>query len=130
MNIYNKKYWEKKYFDLWSVIHFNSGVVFAFLCVYLELPLVISLVLLFCLAVAWEIAEIVKFPKNLLEPLTNQVTDVLVALLGMFLVFRFLPTYTTSPDFFSWFVVVYTLFALLIARIGRKAVGGYSKGAI
>lgn len=127
MSLYNVVYWEQKYFDLWSIIHFNSGVVFGFLCVLLQLPVVQSLIIMFVLASLWEIAETIKFPKGLREPLTNQITDVFVALFGIYLVFYTIPVYFADTEVMYTFMCLYSIFAGLLALVGKRAIDAYSK---
>jgi hypothetical protein len=73
---------EGKYFDLWMVVHFMSGVAGGFSNVYFALPPFWVFVLAFAMMLAWEVVEYVN---GIRESFSNRVVDIAVGLLGVWL---------------------------------------------
>ena len=77
-----------KYFaDVWTIIHFLSGVLAGYIAIFFDFPFVQSLIVLFVLNVLWEILEVYgKVP----EVISNRITDIIVGILGFLLIYEYL----------------------------------------
>ena len=128
MDIFNVKYWERKFVDLWSIVHFKTGVVYAFLPFGLNLPFYQAFIMLFIIAGVWEYAEILKIPKEIRETAINKLTDIGVALVGLWLVYTFMPPYEDDPTRYLTIAIPITIVYLVLAYIAWNAYGRYSGG--
>lgn len=75
---------EGKYIDFWTVNHTLAGIVIAGTVIFLNLPLWLSLIILFVLTISWEIYETVK---NIHESEANRIIDVIVAIIGFIVMY-------------------------------------------
>ena len=116
-NFFSKKYWERKFVDLWSVVHFKTGVTFAFIPHGLDLPYYQGFLMLFIFASIWEYAEILKIPKEIRETTINKITDIVVALVGLTLVYLLMPAFQENP-------ILYISIALPLAAIDQPTCPG------
>lgn len=71
---------EKKYADLWSLVHFLFGVVFTFLASFLELSFNTALIALIAIAIIWEVLEILS--GKAIEYKMNRLTDIIFSVVG------------------------------------------------
>lgn len=84
----SSKLWEEgRYVDLWSVPHLLAGVILAGIFYYLEFNLLWNFITSFLVMVLWEIFE---FAFNIKEHMTNKVMDVVIGIMGFFLMYPFL----------------------------------------
>jgi FtsH-binding integral membrane protein len=87
MNLFNGKYWEGRFIDLWSIPHFLTGVVIALIIVFFGQSFMTGFLVTMAVAIAWEIFEILI---KVHEINTNSITDIFVALIG-YCIFFYLP---------------------------------------
>jgi len=130
MDIFDIKYWERKIVDLWSIVHFNTGVVFAFVPFSLGVPFWQGFAILFLIASIWEYVEILKIPKEIRETTINKINDIVVALVGFSLVYLYMPTFQEQPLAFTLLVLGITLYASLLAYVAWNAMDRYSGGPV
>ncbi len=112
--------WNGKYFDLWSVVHFLSGIVFAFILIYFGFKIVESLIIVILAGLLWEIFE---FSFKMKEKKMNRMTDILFMVVGFKLFFNFLPRFfekTYEISFFCLFSIVVSIF-IIMTFLGWKA---------
>lgn len=121
LKIFEAAYWEQGYIDLWSIIHFLSGAVWAFLPFILNLPPVQA----FCISagslIAWEIIEVYK---KVLEPLSNRILDIVVGIVGywgLYYVLAYL-----EPSVYAA-IVYLVIFSLALLGLSSFAWFSYSK---
>ena len=84
----DRRLWERKYIDLWALVHLLNGVCFGFAVFFFNLPFVPSLIIFVIAIIFWEVME---FFMHVREPVSNQVIDVLAGALGFWLTYQFLP---------------------------------------
>lgn len=75
---------EGEYLDLWSVPHFLFGVILFIFLINKKVKTNTAVFIVFLLAVFWEFFEI---NVRLNEFFTNRITDVIVTLIGFYLLF-------------------------------------------
>lgn len=73
---------EGKFFDLWMLVHFLSGVAGGFSNVFFALSVLWVFALAILMMVAWEIIE---HMNGIRESFSNRVVDIVVGLLGVWL---------------------------------------------
>lgn len=96
---------EGAYLDLWSVPHFLSGMVVAFVLFFLNYTGSAAFVIAFLLLVAYEMFEVIA---KIEETRWNRVLDVVVGMLS------FTPTFLLLPDVpRSWAIGSFIIIALL-----------------
>ncbi len=76
---------EGRYFDLWMLVHFASGVTGGFSNVYWELPVPILLALSLFLMLLWEGGELAL---RIRESWSNRIIDIVIGLAGVALAER------------------------------------------
>jgi hypothetical protein len=84
MKIFNIKYWEGPFLDLWSVPHMLTGVLIALLVVVLKVSFLTGFFITLAVAILWELFEIAT---KVYEIKTNSVVDIVIALVGYSLFF-------------------------------------------
>jgi uncharacterized membrane protein YuzA (DUF378 family) len=110
---------EGRYFDLWMVVHFLSGVVGGLSNVFFGLADVQILGLGLVMMLLWEVGEAVK---GIRESAANRVLDVIVGLAGAWAALAFTRITSASVAYVTLaltFVVATTL-ALLGARARQR----------
>jgi type III secretory pathway component EscU len=75
-----------KYVDLWSLVHFLSGVLLAAVTQRLDLPFFWALAVSVVALVAWEWFEALK---KIIEPSVNVTVDIVIGLVGFLLAWSF-----------------------------------------
>ena len=95
------------YFDLWSFIHFLSGIWLGEAFFLIDSPLVWALCVGIFLLVGWEIFE---YLIDILDPLSNLLLDLALGVAGLPLVYKFLPLF---PQGIVWYVFYATAFCTL-----------------
>lgn len=106
---------ERRYIDLWSVVHFLFGVLFVFAADYFELTFLAALITLTVLTTIWEVVE--HFSVGATEYLSNRVTDVIFAGLG-FLFMYFLLLVNTVPK--ETYILIFSFLTLLFVALNIK----------
>lgn len=100
---------EKRYIDLWSVVHFLFGVLFVFAADYFELTFLAALITLTVLTTIWEVVE--HFSVGPTEYFSNRVTDVIFAGLGFLFMYFLLMVNTVSKETyiftFSFLILIF-----------------------
>ena len=89
------------YIDLWSVVHFLSGVLLASVCYYFGLSFTWSTVITLVLVVLWELLEAIL---KIIESRKNVLMDVIIGMAGFYSLgyFHFVRGWPWSaPLFFS-----------------------------
>lgn len=124
MNVFSKKYWERDFIDLWSVVHFNNAVVFSFIPFGLNISFTDGLMALLVIAILWEFYEIMRKIK---ETRANRFLDVFVATIGFVLVYNFMPPFSDDPLRFLWISLPFTVFAIVLLVIAWSAYKQYTK---
>lgn len=71
-----------KYVDMWSLVHFLSGLILFTGFYELGIKLIPSLILSTIMLIAWEVFE---WMVNIIEPSINVTMDIVIGLLGFFL---------------------------------------------
>jgi hypothetical protein len=108
----DRRLWEQRYADLWSVSHTISGALVAFALLWLGFTLWPALALSICIAVIWELFE--KVTKlSATEYFTNNITDILFAQVG-FLAFWFTLGAAPLSQRLSAFVALAIVFAVIV----------------
>lgn len=104
---YVKIWAEGKYIDFWSINHILGGALLAQIFVFLGVNFWISLVISFIIMILWEVYE---YKTKVYETIQNRVMDVVVGLLGFFMIY-----YLVSLDFFynGIFYIVFFIFLFL-----------------
>lgn len=116
----NKDFWEGKYFDLWSITHFVSGVIFAFILIYLGFELAEAMIIVIIAGFLWELFE---YFLKMKEKKTNRMTDVLFMVVGFKLFYDFLPEFfeqTYEIPFFYLFSIILSIY-IILCFLGWKA---------
>jgi hypothetical protein len=80
--------WETgKYFDLWSIAHFMSGVCIGFFLLYADIPTTLAWIIAFSIGVFWEIFESVI---HIIEPsITAILSDIVFSMIGFMIIYHF-----------------------------------------
>ena len=78
---------EGKYWDLWMIVHFWSGVVLAFLVPFIDAPKEFILGIAFLCLVAWELIE---YFFDIHEVIENRILDIIFGLAGLLLFSNYL----------------------------------------
>lgn len=104
--------WKKSYVDLWSSVHFLSGVLIGFVLIYFKIDLLDSLIVVIAAAVAWEFFEIII---GVAENLANQAIDVLAVVLGYYFALWLIPSLLGNS--FYWYLFGGLAFLTLIMNI-------------
>ncbi len=82
-----KDIWDHgKYFDMWSIVHFLSGVLLAAVLFYWRIDFVWSLIIALVLMIFWEVFEAVI---DIIEEWPNIISDIIIGLAGFLLVSYF-----------------------------------------
>ena len=103
----DRRLWERKYIDLWSVVHLLNGVCFGFAIFFYRLPFVPSFIIFLFFIILWEVIE---FLMHVREPIPNQIFDVLTGALGFLTtVLLILPI---TEDF--WIQIIYFTITYII----------------
>ena len=100
---------EGRYFDLWMLVHFASGVAGGFSNVYFELSPRYLFALAFLLMLAWEGGE---YLIGLRESWANRIIDVIVGMAGVFLAERAARAMLPSREVMAFFA------SLAVALVG------------
>ncbi len=106
----------KKYFDVWSIMHFGSGVLLGILFILLELKFSVSFILTLTILTIFEVLEpkLYKiFPDRLKEVFFNQIMDIIIGLFGFLLAFSI--SLKNSVIIYSIIIVLF-LFVILPKR--------------
>lgn len=118
MDFLDRGLWERKWLDLWTVVHFATGMCFGFAVFFYDSPLIPSFVVFFVFMVVWEVLEHFHQAK---EPLSNQFTDVVSGGLGFLLTIYTVPLWApTLSGQLLYFTGVY-LIAWLFAYFGFRS---------
>lgn len=107
----DRRLWERKYFDLWALVHFLNGLCFGFAIFFYDLPFVLCFTIFLVAIIFWEVAE---FFQKVGEPFPNQVIDVLTGALGFYLTYKFVPVFVSTlfgelAIFTVIYIIVWTL---------------------
>lgn len=91
-----KDFWEEgRYLDLWSVVHLISGVFLGIILSFLNISFLIAFVIAVILTVLGEVVEIVL---NVGESWQNQITDIIVGLIGFVITYMMYPLLAKPLD--------------------------------
>ena len=105
---------EGTWLDLWSVVHFLSGVSIGFGFYFLPFGVFGSFALAFVSLVAYEMWEVIV---HIEEAPTNRMMDVVVGMASFIPTYLFLAPHIVGPSFLIVFGV------LLVANVGFSVVG-------
>lgn len=115
--------WEQPYIDLWTTVHFSAGTVLGVAPLFVQLSLAVAIVSVFALAVGWEVFEV---SYGIQEHFSNQVVDVLVAIVGLIFMSVFiLSSIRSHKRKRTIFAIALSIF-LLLNFIGWIAYQNYS----
>lgn len=98
-----RRWWERPYIDMWSIPHALMGVLVAAVTSYWVLNAWLGASAVVVIALAWEGFEHLTGISDV-EPLTNRVTDIVIACTGYGLgviIFQILPDDQT----FKWVII-------------------------
>ncbi len=101
---------EGKWLDLWSVVHFLSGVSIGFGFHFIHFGGVATIVIVFLLLTAYEMWEVIV---RIEEAPTNRVMDVVVGMLSFLPTFYFLDPVLSTPVLLFTFSSIFTLNVVL-----------------
>lgn len=118
MNILAKNLWERKYLDLWTIVHFTTGMCFAFAIFFYGSPFLASFIVFTFFSIVWEVAE---YYHGALEPFTNQCTDVLSGVAGFLIVAQYVPTFAPLLRDQILYFTVFFVVAWTFAHFGFKS---------
>lgn len=122
MDILARRVWERKFFDLWSIVHILNGVCLGFVIFFYHTPFIESFIIFLFLTIAWEILE---YYKEVHEHVANQIVDIIIGALGFLATVQFVPI--LAPTFQSqiiYFTASYTI-AWLFAYYGFQSFAKY-----
>lgn len=115
--------WQKgKYIDLWTLVHFLFGVLFVFAANFFELTLLPALIILIALTTVWEVLEFVS--RNAVEPFSNRVTDVIVAVIGFALMYTLLLVNTLEKEIY---VIIFSVIAFVFVVLNINGWNNHMK---
>lgn len=107
---------EGRFFDLWMLVHFLSGVAGGFSNVFWELPTPVMYGLAVFLMVLWEAGE---YLGRIRESWTNRVVDLIVGIAGVMLAERLSRTMLPSREIAAF--IASTALALGGLALGVRA---------
>mgnify|MGYP006169521859 CR=1 FL=1 len=96
MKYFNDFYWERAYFDMWTIPHIFFGVILGALAYKLGLKFKTGMWITIILAILWEIFELIIVWE---EAVSNRVTDILVAVIGYYIVWKILEKHPRDSKF-------------------------------
>ena len=110
--------WERKYIDLWTLVHVLTGMCFGFVIFFYKSPFIESFITFVIFAIIWETVEFYDGAK---EEITNKVFDVLAGGIGFLTTTKLIPGLTSSLN--SQIVIFSTIYILVwtLAHYGFKS---------
>ncbi|MFA6585430.1 MAG: hypothetical protein WCS97_03230 [Candidatus Paceibacterota bacterium] len=96
---------EGKWLDLWSVVHFLSGISIGFVFYFLSFGILASTLLVLLSLIAYELWEMVV---QIEEAPTNRFMDVVVGMIGFVFIFFILAPRLSDSAFILWFGLLLT----------------------
>lgn len=125
MNIFNLIYWEGAYIDLWSVDHFLSGLMFAFLPIlFPRVSPMLGFAINAIILLFWEVGE---FYVGVTEPLGNRLLDILIGIAGYILFFVFLRYHVKTKSAVHGIFLFMGLVTVLFSVLAWVAYANYSQ---
>jgi len=98
-----------RYWDRWMINHTLSGMVLGLALRMAGVSLFWAIAITFIVAILWELFEAWK---HIFEPTSNTVIDVVVAVVGFFVTYSFVPTFGLAGDI-ALLVILVLLSAIL-----------------
>lgn len=111
---------EGKWLDLWSVIHFLSGITMGFLPKYLGLDIFPAYIIAFLLLVLYEMFEAIA---KIEETRSNRVMDVVVGMIS-FMIAYYIHPFISEPAgayLLMWFFALTSVISFMGWRASQKA---------
>ena len=107
IDVLSRRIWERKYIDLWTVVHLLTGACFGFAIFFYRAPYAESFVVFFFFIVLWEILEYYDQAK---ETLGNQAFDIISGALGFWTTNQLIPLVaTTLKSQVIYFTITYVI---------------------
>jgi len=112
MDIFDRELWERKYVDLWTIVHILTGMCFGFAIFFYHSPFTESFIAFTVFAIIWELLE---FYTRANETIQNQIIDVLTGVLGFLATYKIIPllapSLTSQIIYFTLIYIVVWTFA-------------------
>ncbi len=108
---------EGKWFDLWSIVHFLSGISIGFAFHFIQFGGLATVVVVFLLLIAYEMWEVIV---HIEETPTNRILDVVVGMTSFVLTFFILNPRLSPSQLLLTFGIVFTL-NIIMSIIGWHA---------
>lgn len=105
---------EGKWLDLWSVVHFLSGICVAFTLALFHFGLNATIVIALLLLIAYEMFEVIA---RIEETVTNRIMDVVVGMISFIPFFAFVIPKLSRIEFYAFFIPIFAL------DVGMSVVG-------
>ncbi|MDB5187622.1 MAG: hypothetical protein JWO50_142 [Candidatus Kaiserbacteria bacterium] len=97
---------EGSWLDLWSVVHFLSGICVAFGLAFFHFGANATVVIALLLLIAYEMFEVIA---KIDETVTNRIMDVVVGMISFTPVFLFVIPHLTRNQFYEFFIPILAL---------------------
>lgn len=126
----NRALWEQPYLDLWSIPHVLTGVIIALCAAWVGLAWWRGFLAALIIAVAWEAFEkITRYSST--EYASNQVSDVVMSLLGFALMYASVVRWNLAArrDILARTLSVFLAITLAVCVVGWNAFSIYAQNA-
>lgn len=111
--------WEEgRYWDLWMIVHFWSGVVLAFVIPFINAPIEFLIGLAFLCLIAWELIE---YFFDIHEVIENRILDIIFGLAGLLLFSNYLIPLLQRESLFGFGFVLTLVILVTLGVLGWKA---------
>ena len=111
--------WEEgRYWDLWMIVHFWSGVVLAFGIPFVNAPREFLIGLAFLALVAWELIE---YFFDIHEVIENRILDIIFGLAGLLLFSNYLIPILQRESLFGFGFAGSLVILVILGVLGWKA---------
>ncbi len=97
----------ERFFDIWSISHFFSGIISAIVFIKIGLNFYLSFAITLIIAILWEFSEQIR---KVGEKLKNQLGDIVFCLAGFFLIFYLKVFYDFTPQMSVLLISVLLMF--------------------
>mgnify|MGYP001615761525 CR=1 FL=1 len=109
---------EGKYWDLWMIVHFCSGVVKAYIMPFIDAPRNLLIGIAFFGMVTWEAIE---YFFDIHEVIENRILDIIFGLTGLLLVSNHVVPYLAEKAPMTWALAGALVVLIILLLLGWKA---------
>ncbi len=109
---------EGKYWDLWMIVHFWSGVVIALIIPFIKAPQELLVGIAFLGLLAWELVE---YFFDIHEVIENRILDIVFGLAGLLLVTKYVVPELKQASAVGWGLMIAFVVLVVLGFFGWRA---------